>query len=215
MKRLPLTLIGYSTKKPEQTFEVMDYCKQFFEFEKSILVCNELSVWSNGIEVHIVDESGYLAAMKWEVGGINKYVKTKHSLFVSSDGWILNPQAWKDEWLEYDLIGAPWPTTLVDDPRYRVGNTGFCLRSKDFLEASAEYAHMYDGVQGGDVFTCQTMRPIFERMGIQYAPIDVAADFSWEFNIAEYPNGRSDAFGFHGITNNKKLPKIGANHSNP
>lgn len=39
---------------------------------------------------------------------LNKYIETDYVLIVQYDGFILNPKAWMDEFLEYDYIGAPW-----------------------------------------------------------------------------------------------------------
>ncbi len=39
---------------------------------------------------------------------INSYVATPFALVIQYDGFILNPDAWRDEFLDYDYIGAPW-----------------------------------------------------------------------------------------------------------
>ncbi len=36
-------------------------------------------------------------------------IRTDHVLIVQWDGFILDPFAWRDEFLDYDYIGAPWP----------------------------------------------------------------------------------------------------------
>lgn len=64
---------------------------------------------------------------------LNKYIETSYVLIIQYDGFILNPDAWTDEFLEYDYIGAPWWYT--DD--CNVGNGGFSLRSKKLLEILA------------------------------------------------------------------------------
>ena len=67
---------------------------------------------------------------------LNRYADTSHVLSIQTDGYILNPENWNKDWLQYDYIRAPW----VKQPwnkNNRVGNSGFCLRSKRLLDATA------------------------------------------------------------------------------
>jgi hypothetical protein len=200
MTSLPMvSLIAYdNTDKPERTLRVMKYCQKYFTFGESILVSRLRPIRGVTNEtIYLRPGEGYQAAMTFEFN-VGVVVKTDYSLFVSHDGFILNPDKWNDQWLSYDFIGAPWPKTCVGDPRFRVGNTGFCLRSRKFMNLCILIGHGYNNQVPADVFACQTMRPLLEQgHGVKFAPIDVAADFSWELNIEEYPNGRPDAFGFH------------------
>jgi len=59
---------------------------------------------------------------------------TKFCLTAHPDGFIINPESWTDEFLEYDYIGAPWS---LFGSRFRdqsnnpaIGNGGFSLRSQ-------------------------------------------------------------------------------------
>jgi hypothetical protein len=52
--------------------------------------------------------------------------------------------------------------------------------------------------EAGDVFLCRTMEQGFRDNGIKYAPVDVAAAFSWEHFIEENTAGPDRSFGFHG-----------------
>jgi hypothetical protein len=124
---------------------------------------------------------------------------------------------WRDYWLDYDFIGSPWPPdSLGGIMNMRVGNTGFCLKSKKFMEACAlpEISEKYTGrhpTEGrswaGDEYCCVEKRPQLETMGIKFAPLSVACDFGWENNMPECPRGRPDAFGFHNFfLQNKGIP---------
>lgn len=198
-----VTLIAYDNVQSKETLKVMRHCQRLFEFEESILVCNS-DIKNDYIDIKYITETGYDAAKMWEVGGINEFVNTDFALFVSRDGFIMNAKGWKDEFLRYDFIGAPWPKRIV--AAYRVGNMGFCLRSKKFMQACAEIAWMYRPNElASDVFCCQTMRPTLEQKGIKFANIDVAASFAWEENIEEHLHGRPDAFGFHKFLNKEHL----------
>ena len=34
---------------------------------------------------------------------------TYNAMLIHSDGYVINPSAWRDDFLDYDYIGAPWP----------------------------------------------------------------------------------------------------------
>lgn len=200
MKSLPnVTLIAYdNTDNPDRTLAVLDHCQQHFEFAESVLVCRNIPDGAKNIV--IANETGYQAGQDFEAYQMIDHVTTEFSLFVSWDGYIVNPNAWKDEWLHLDFIGAPWPPyAVMDNHACRVGNTGFCLRSKRFMEISAAHKNQFHVGDVSDIWACRTMRRTFERKGIKYATLDQAADFSWELDIPEYPKGRRDAFGFHNL----------------
>ena len=39
---------------------------------------------------------------------IGQHIETTHMLIIQDHGFVVNPSAWTDEFLEYDYIGAPW-----------------------------------------------------------------------------------------------------------
>ena len=40
---------------------------------------------------------------------LTEHVDTKFVLTIQHDGFILNPSAWRDDFFDYDYVGAPWP----------------------------------------------------------------------------------------------------------
>lgn len=139
-----------------------------------------------------------------------KYVDTSHALIFQYDGFVLNPAAWKDEWLLYDYIGAPieigqWtverhgvPVSSIGD--LVVGNGGFSLRSRRLLELTASLAAAGDFIltEPEDWAQCYTERAKLEAVGMRFAPVPVAEAFSFEGRSPEYYQ-YVDAFGFHGL----------------
>lgn len=139
---------------------------------------------------------------------LHKYVDTDYVLLVQYDGFVLNPESWKDQFLNYDYIGAPW---LVAEWSVRdfgfppdsigsliVGNGGFSLRSKKFLEVSAKLARegKLPKMNPEDVAMCVWYREEFEKEDINFAPAELAAHFSIEGTGHTY----NKQFGFHGFT---------------
>lgn len=149
----------------------------------------------------IVDIDSWNKAIIYELW---KYVDTSHCLLVHDDGYVINPELWKDEWLEYDFIGAPWPLPM-DDYSYktpegeliRVGNS-VGLRSHKLLRAPTEYGiewRSYYGNTNEDGFLCVHNRKQLEELGCKFAPLEVAVHFSKERTIPE--NEGLETFMFH------------------
>jgi len=123
-----------------------------------------------------------------------KYVETDYALIFQHDGFILNPSAWTDEFLEYDYIGSSWhhPSSPPIG-----GNGGFSLRSKRLLEwIGKNYDRIGGKLHPEDLWICEKARPFLEKEGMKFAPPEVASRFSKEGNDRGVVwNGE---FGWHG-----------------
>ena len=131
---------------------------------------------------------------------LHKYINTSHCLVVQLDGFPMNVDAWTDEFLEYDYIGAPWVNFPQMPAPEWIGNGGFSLRSKKLLDAVAELNS--DGSCLEDNFICVENRKLLENKGLEFAPVRLAKKFSVENNTY------TGQFGFHGkltIEINKKV----------
>jgi hypothetical protein len=133
---------------------------------------------------------------------LHRFIETSHCLAVQSDSRIVNPSAWDDRWLTYDYIGAPWPPGHTGTP-YRVGNSGFCLRSRRLLEATATLPNETMVWRGqvkptvrDDVITCVNFRTALEARGLAFAPVEEAARFAFENPTPEAP-ALDRQFGVH------------------
>jgi hypothetical protein len=140
---------------------------------------------------------------------LHRFIATSHCLTVQSDSRIVNPAAWDDEWLGYDYIGAPWPPGH-SGTAYRVGNSGFCLRSRRLLTATATLpndTYVWRGrvkpSSRDDVITCVMYRELLESQGLRFAPVEVAAKFAFESATPEAP-ALADQFGMHTLRARKR-----------
>jgi hypothetical protein len=133
-----------------------------------------------------------------------KHVNTPHCLMVQYHAYILHPELWEDSWLEYDYIGAPWPVKensyiANNGETVRVGNGGFSLRSRKLMELpnllGLPLTHQ-QGYFNEDGNICCYYRREFLANGIKYAPLEVAARFSFETLLPENKN-LDTSFGFH------------------
>jgi hypothetical protein len=123
-----------------------------------------------------------------------KYTPSTFNLLVQYDGYIVEPSAWSDQFLEYDYIGAKWPWHR---PNRRVGNSGFCLRSKKLLDILSEVELPPTGEFLDDLFICHAIRDWLKKSHkIKIAPEDIADRFAYERHVPDKPT-----FGFHGLFN--------------
>lgn len=166
-----------------------------------IQLCTKLFPYFDDV-LHINSITSPKDYSKFMVEDLHKFIKTDFVMTVQMDGHIINPHFWKDKFLEYDYIGAPWWWHKV------CGNGGFSLRSKKFLELSSKlkydhYHKKYD-VCPEDEFLCLESfnRKFFEKNGIKFADMETAIHFSFENPIDELPNHTiKQSFGFHGKRN--------------
>jgi SAM-dependent methyltransferase len=92
-----------------------------------------------------------------------RVVTTEFALVVQEDGWVVNADNWRDEFLGFDYIGAPIHLAKIDTPqgtywRNRfawademdkpghvvtpIQNGGFSLRSRRFMRALIDHPHI-------------------------------------------------------------------------
>ena len=142
-----------------------------------------------------------------------QYVDTSHCLVIQYDSWVLNPELWDNDWLQWDYCGAPWEyrtnSYLTDSgERVRVGNGGYSLRSKKLLYAPKKLGLKLEQRQGywnEDGNLTVYHRDKLLNYGIKYAPVEVAARFSYETPIPENNFGKMKTFGFHKNMSSRNL----------
>lgn len=227
MKKLTnIDLVSINCVDAEQSAAAINYCQKFFEFGKSILVTHQ-DIDADNIELHLIDKLDWYQYND-RVLKLNEHTDNDYVLLIQDDGHIVNPDLWDDEFLEYDYIGAPWPgeeswiTLQHKDqqdlmrevfPKNRVGNGGFCLRSRKFLEFSAQFDSC-NGL-GEDSFLCTRKYEEAIEYGIKFAPLELAVKFAYENPCIEYGTSwneriafdKSKHFGWHGsnFTNTHEL----------
>jgi hypothetical protein len=123
-----------------------------------------------------------------------KHLLSTHFLYAQWDSWVINPDAWTDQFLAYDYIGAPWPMSTRPPP-HNVGNGGFSLRSRALMDyVSRQHLNFH---HPEDVGLCCYYRALLERQGFRWPEPRLAHRFSAEM---VWPHGVTP-FGFHGAYN--------------
>lgn len=212
-----VTLIGVAGTLEEKTLRAIEYSARRLKF-KSIKLITPHGLKSNVCEIVKCEPLNYEQYNHFVVYRLHEYVDTDFALLVQNDGYVVNPDKWRNEFLDYDYVGAPWPMPTdgysfrdADGNLYRVGNGGFSLRSKRLLKIPTELGlewKEYYGNYHEDGFLCVHNRKKLEEAGCAFAPLEVAKHFSHETNVPEIQG--IIPFGFHGrgnyyyaMTNNK------------
>jgi hypothetical protein len=120
-------------------------------------------------------------------------------LLMQADGFILNPEAWEDGFLEYDFLGAPWPLELSwVQPGCQVGNGGFSLRSRRLCALTSKlfYPVVYGGGLHEDFAIGSIARGFLESHGMRYPSVETALRFSMEKPSSKWIRPER-SFGFH------------------
>ena len=138
---------------------------------------------------------------------LHKYFKTSHCLIVQADSFVVNSNLWKNEFLEYDYIGGPWPNKIKINAnlvlhleKNPVGNGGFSMRSRKLVEATGKinFKSLDFPMKAEDVVICYYLYQEMIDSGIRFAPPQLAAQFSMENVDHLYGQDVNTVFGFHG-----------------
>ncbi len=125
---------------------------------------------------------------------LNNYINTDFVLIIQWDGYVKNVNAWTNDFLNYDYIGAPW---WYQNPEFNVGNGGFSIRSKkllNLLQTDLNIKQYYPE----DHAICRTYGQYLKNKGITFAPEELAHKFSIEgLKNSKYGENYEGQFGFH------------------
>ncbi len=184
-----VTLCGADSRDPHSLKEAARISQQNIEFGAVKLFTDHQMMSKSDYSIFIMKQ-------------LYKHIDTSHLLIIQADGFVVNADAWNDEWLNYDYIGATW---LYKDGM-NVGNGGFSLRSKKLMQIIATdenikpLATPHNEVLE-DHCICRIYRDYLERThGIRFAPAEVADKFAIEaYGCSGLPgaNKYTGQFGFH------------------
>lgn len=180
--------------------------KDFSAHEEAVKKSSQNIEWG---DVKIIFDYGIKSIDDWNrkiIFELWKYVETDFAMLIHPDGYVINPECWKDEFLNYDYIGAPWPLPQ-DDYSYRdeqgniirVGNS-VSIRSKKIMSLPSFHEFEWKSYYGNtneDGYLCVHNRKRLESLGCKFAPLSVAKYFSKEHEIPENKNIKT--FAFHSL----------------
>lgn len=204
LKLKNVTLTALACTNLYETVQAMKYSMKDIEFGDAVFISHKKPFYlPSNIRYEYTSRNKSMDEFSYKLMyDVHKYIKTEFALIVHYDGFVINPQLWKDEFLRYDYIGAPWPELRsfkdIHGKICRVGN-GASLRSKKLMEFPSKDSIPFEpginGLYNEDLLICIKYRHLFEAAGMQFAPLDIAKHFSREAPIPE--NEGLKTFMFH------------------
>jgi hypothetical protein len=187
-----IVLLSISSNRINETQKAIEICTQQCSFKEILFFTDTPHLITNkqisGIyidKLNSIKDYDYFVLKKlpYYLSGRSNFYLTIHW-----DGFIVNPDAWTDEFLNYDYIGAAWPWYY-----FMCGNGGFCLKSQKFIDTQLKIINDLDTTLPDDVSLCIQARQKFIEHNCLYAPPEIAYQFSTEYG--DYNQFHS--FGFH------------------
>ena len=197
--QLPMvTLVAMTSVNIDATIDAMVYSMREIDFGDAVLITHEKPKnLPQTIRYAYIEELTDIDKFNYDcVYRLGDYIQTEFALLVHSDGFVVNPQNWRDEFLDYDYIGSPWPFPKEgDDTTYRdihgnlsrVGNS-VGLRSKRLMDFPKQTNMPWTPEKGWyneDGFICCRNKHLFEAAGMKFAPIELACYFGRENVVPE------------------------------
>jgi hypothetical protein len=190
-----VSLIVIDCIKPEIACQALKYSSNYISFHEKVLFTSHKFVCEDVNVVKIPPITSLSEYSSFCIEKMAGYLTTDFMISIHSDGFIINPHLWTDEFFEYDYIGAPWPPEAPWCKRNRVGNGGFSLRSRKFMEIAAGLGQSF---RHEDILLTNICYDTFIAAGCRYAPVELAMKFALEAKIAECEYNLDNCFGFHG-----------------
>ncbi|PIR45246.1 MAG: hypothetical protein COV10_00410 [Candidatus Vogelbacteria bacterium CG10_big_fil_rev_8_21_14_0_10_51_16] len=170
-----VTLLGLDCVELNRLKIARDICVKDIEFGAVKLLT---SIESDDKDVVKIDKVGSIEAYsEFLIKKLNEHVETEFVLIFQYDGFVLSAANWRDEFLSYDYIGAPWIGYYKENAEQNIGNGGFSLRSKKLLEILAHDETIKVG-RSEDGLICRQYRDYLEKKAIKYAPQEIAGTFA-------------------------------------
>ncbi len=212
-----VTLVAMTSVKIEKTIKALTYSCRGINFG-SVKIISDIKPDNlpNFIrheyteKINNIDEWNYAIIYK-----LSNHIDTDFVMLIHDDGFVINPECWMSEFLDYDYIGAPWPLPNdsfsfrdINGELIRVGNS-VSIRSKRLLDLPIKLNlewKPFHGFYNEDGFICVNYRHKYLEHGMKFADIEIAKFFSIETEIQE--NKGIKTFAFHNKELSSKILEI-------
>lgn len=187
LKLSTVTLISVAGSKHGETIVSLNKSMSKVDFASVKLITN-VDLKIEGIEcINVGGLKSWSEYNRFIVKELYKYFDTTHCLVVQHDSWILDTSVWRDEFLQFDYIGA---RGLSDGrPNY---NGGFTLRSHKFQESIAKDEFINITAPEDEILTRLYRSYIEKTYGFKYCTDEISDKFAFELHYPIEPT-----FGFH------------------
>lgn len=198
MLELPdVTLVLIETREHDLAELALRDCEERVRFGEVLVFTDRVSQFQRA-DRRVIPVEDWPTKLGWSRCfwmDVPQQLRTSHALGIQWDSWVVAPDAWHNEFLQYDYVGAPW--WYADGKN--VGNGGFCLRSAKMLRYIRAHRAQYQVTTDlDDDLFCRHYRPILQDAGFEWAPEPIAQVFSFE---CVRPDKTMRHFGFHSVSN--------------
>jgi len=188
-----VTICAVDSINPSLAARAIEKSSESINFASKILFTDS-SIIGNFQTITIPKISSKDEYSRFLIKDLNQFIKTEFVLIVQWDGYVICPQCWTNEFLNYDYIGAKWPWY---DEGFNMGNGGFSLRSKKLLNSINTEKFIFIPNINEDELICRINREYLQNNeAIKFSSLENADKFSYERSLPE-----SFTFGFHGLFN--------------
>lgn len=206
--KLPkVTLAALTSVNVYETVKALEYSMRGIEFGDVVLISHKKPFYlPKSIRFSYTDKLDSIDKFNYKmVYELKDHINTEFMLLVHADGFVIHPENWREEFLDYDYIGSPWPLPK-NDYAYRDSKGNICrvgnsvsIRSKRLLEYPSKHnlpwVRVDDGFYNEDIFICCHSKNAMEEEGMKWAPFELAIQFGREHPLPE--NKGVEPFIFH------------------
>lgn len=191
-----VTLMCMTSVKVMESVKAMKYSMRQIDFGDAVFISHKKPVYlPKSIRFSYTSELTDIDCFNYKmIYELTEHIHTDYVMIVHYDGFVVNPQMWRDEFLDYDYIGSPWPLPRfdfdyrdIDGNICRVGNS-VGIRSKRLLDFPNVAKLPFEDDHGyfhEDTFLCCKNKHLVEAAGMKIAPLEVAKYFAHENMIPE------------------------------
>jgi len=213
-----ITLVALTSIRIPQTIQALQYSCNNIKFgDVKLLSDIKPNNLPSNVKHEFTEKSSNIDEWNYNIiYNLPKHIDTEYAILIHDNGFVVNPESWREEFLEYDYVGAPWPLPN-DDFSYRDINNvlirqgnSVSLRSKKLLDIPNKLNlewKAFHGYTNEDGFICVNYRHKYLEEGCKFADIEIAKYFSHESMIPEIKGIKP--FAFHNyLGTNSIYPKF-------
>jgi hypothetical protein len=200
-----ITLVAVTSVNIDAHIKALEYSCRGINFGEVKLLSDitPKNLPSNITHIHIdklthpIGENLGGAKNQWNyflVYKLGSYIDTEYAIIIHHDGFVVNPESWNPDFLNYDYIGSPWflPSDNfsyrdINGEIIRVGNS-VGLRSKKLMDLPSKIDlewKSFHNYWNEDGFISVNNRHIFIEHGMKFADLNIAKSFSHGCMIPE------------------------------
>ena len=103
-----LTIVCVATRDVEKAAAALAYSMSDIKFANALLF-SHYKPWNLHDDINHIQIKSFRSVEEWGffiIYHLHKFINTSHVLLIHPDGFVVNPNSWSDEFLNYDYIGT-------------------------------------------------------------------------------------------------------------